>query len=255
MGCRRQPRVPMTLSVSLCGMDAKGRAFVEHVRTRDISRDGGQLEGVLCALKIGDPVALRYNGSTSRFRVVWEKAGAGKARSLGLARCGASALSVDCELPGSGPDDYLRPRLASRRLHPRFKCEVSVEVKLRDAQNPLWVTTGDVGEGGCRVQVPQMVPPLSEVNVGLWLEDSKVWVEGIVTHSLYGWGTGIKFRGLHEDAREKLARIVSQQDGEVSDRRVSIEPNLVHAGDFKGMEIVPKAAAPEDALLELLLER
>lgn len=244
----------MTLSVSLCGMDAKGRAFVEHVRTRDVSRDGAQLEGVLGALKIGESVALRCDGSTSRFRVIWEQSGEGDARNLGLARSGISALPTDCELPASASDDYLRPRALRRRRYARFKCEVAVEIKLRETKNPMWVTTSDVGEGGCRVQVPQMVQPLSDVNVGLWLDGIKVWVEGTVTHSVYGWGTGIRFRGLHEDAREKLASIIQEQDGEVSDRRMSLTPNLVHATDFKGMA-APTASTAGDAMLELLLER
>jgi PilZ domain len=223
MGSRRQPRVAMTLSVSLCGMDAKGRAFLEHVRTRDISRDGAQLEGVLGTLGIGDAVTLRCEGNTSRFRVIWEQDGEGRARTLGLSRIGSSSLPVDSVLVASAPDDYLRPRVTVRRRHPRFKCEVPVELKLKEKAGPLWVATSDVSEGGCRLQVPQLVDPLSEVAVALWLDDKKIWIEGTVAYSLYGWGAGIRFRGMSEDSQQKLLRLIAERDAAVSDRRSASE--------------------------------
>jgi len=222
MGCRRQPRLPMTLTATLCGMDARGRAFFERVRTRNLSRDGALVEGVSSAVKAGDFVTLRHAGNTTRFRVIWEQPLTNGEREVGMARFGSAPAPVDYTLPDSAPDDYLRPRRAQRRQHPRYQCEVAVELKLHGVRTPMWVTACDISPEGCRVQLPVAVAPLTEMTVGLWLNDAKIWVLGTVTHSLYGCGTGIRFRGLHADARQRLSRAISAHDVEVPDRRVGV---------------------------------
>jgi len=46
----------MILTASLCGMDAKNRAFLERVRLTNLSRDGVLIENVESAVKVGDLV-------------------------------------------------------------------------------------------------------------------------------------------------------------------------------------------------------
>src|ERR1700758_4553852 len=110
MGCRRQSRTATTLAVSLCGTDAKGRAYIERVVTHNISRDGALLEGVRCPARIGDAVVVRCADNTGRFRVIWEQADGRETRRIGLARLTPSNRIEYLEAAATEPDQYLRPR-------------------------------------------------------------------------------------------------------------------------------------------------
>lgn len=217
MGCRRQPRVPMALNATVCGMDAKGRSFLDRVRVLNMSRDGALLEDVSCGVSVGDLVALRCEGSTRRYRVTWEESGA-QGRRIGLTGAGSACALADW-LPAAGRDDFIRPRVAVRRQYARHVCEIAVEMRLRDITTPMWVTACDLTEGGCRVQVPHAMTPDTEVSVALWLGGERVWVQGNVTHSIYGCGTGIRFTKLERVARERIAALVAAGDAMVVDRR------------------------------------
>lgn len=211
----------MTLPASLCGMDAKGRAFLDRVRVLNMSRNGALLEDVSCGVKVGDVVALRCNETTRRFHVIWEQPGSGDGRQIGLAAAGPVPATVDCWLPASGPDEYVRPRVTSRRQQARYECEIAVEIRIRGDQPPMWVTASDVSDGGCRVQVPHAMEPLTEVSLALWLEEERVWMHGTITHSVYGCGTGIRFRQLQQSTQHKLENLLASSDKEVPDRRES----------------------------------
>lgn len=218
MGCRRQPRLPMTLTATVCGMDAKGRSFLDRVRVVNLSRDGAMLEDSSCAVSVGDTVALRCEGATRRFRVIWAQSN-GEGRQIGLAGVGLAPMTGEPWLPASSVDDFLRPRLTLRREYARYVCEIAVEMRLRDVSTPMWVTASDFSEGGCRVQVPHAMTTGTEVSVALWLNGERVWVLGDVTHCVYGCGTGIRFKKLDRVARERIASLVHSSAAKVSDRR------------------------------------
>jgi hypothetical protein len=208
----------MTLSATVCGMDAKGRSFLDRVQVLNLSRDGALLEDVSCAVRVGDTLALRCEGSTRRYRVTWEQSTA-EGRRVGLAGVGNAPTAAEGWLPASGTDDYQRPRKTVRREHDRHVCEIAVELRLKDVSTPLWVTASDLSEGGCRVQVPHAMTPGTEVNVALWVDNERVWVLGEVTHCIYGCGTGIRFKKLDRAARERIASLIAKGEDMVLDRR------------------------------------
>ncbi len=223
MGCRRQPRIPITIPANLCGMDAKGRAYVDRVRLVNMSRDGAHLEDVSCGVRVGDTVALRCDETTRRFRVIWSQAGNDNGRQLGLAAASPVPPALEKWLPLSAPDEYVRPRAEQRRRHARYECEVSAEIRPRGDAAPMWVTAIDISEGGCRLQIPHAMTPETEVSLAMWIEGERVWVHGIITHSLYGCGSGIKFTSLQQSARHKLTYLLASSDKEAADRRESTE--------------------------------
>ncbi|MFY9560193.1 MAG: PilZ domain-containing protein [Terriglobales bacterium] len=230
MGCRRQPRLPMTLTASLCGMDVKGRAFLERVRITNLSRDGALLEEVNSAVKLGDLVTLRCDETTRRFRVIWAEPGSGEGRQVGLAGIGPVPTTAECWLPASGSDEFVRPRVSIRRESSRYECEIAVELRMRDVATPLWVTASDISEAGCCVQVPHAMEPNTEMSIALWLDGERVWMQGKVTHSLYGCGTGIEFTKIDRVALLRIANVLANSETEVSDRRASaVEQNPLYA--------------------------
>jgi hypothetical protein len=210
----------MTLTGTVCGMDAKGRPFLDRVQVMNLSRDGALIEDVTCAVRVGDAVALRCEAITRRYKVMWEQS-SGKGRRLGLAGIATGSTLVEDWLPASGVDDFIRPRLTARREHARHVCEVAVEIRLRDLSTPMWVTACDLSESGCRVLVPQAMTPGTEVSVALWLDGERVWIQGEVTHSIYGCGTGIQFKKMDRVAQQRISQLVSSGDDKVSDRRES----------------------------------
>ena len=219
----------MTLTASLCGMDAKNRAFLERVRVTNLSRDGALLENVNCAVKVGNLVTLRCDETTRRFRVIWERS-VGEGRQIGLAGVGPVPTTADCWLPASGADEYVRPRVTLRRESSRYECEIAVEMRIQDVATPMWVTANDISEAGCRVQVPHAMEPNTEVSIALWLDGERVWMQGKVTHSLYGCGTGIEFTKIERAALLRIANVLANSETEVSDRRESaVELNQLTA--------------------------
>ncbi len=223
MGCRRQSRTATTLRVNLCGTDAKGRAFIERVNTANISRDGASVEGVKCNLQPGDIVVLRCEDNTGRFRVVWEHATPEQGKKMGLSRIASASYSEEAVGVLEELDEFKRPRVRARRKAQRYECEVAAELHVKNIKIPMWVTTMNLGEGGCGVQTVVSVPENTEVNAAFWLEDAKIWVPGVVVSSLYGLGTGIRFTGLSKAAREQLQEFLNRKGVVPADRRQSPE--------------------------------
>jgi hypothetical protein len=209
--------------VNLCGTDAKGRAVIERVNTANISRDGAFLEGVKSNLQPGDIVVLRCEENTGRFRVIWEQATADQGKKMGLSRMASPSYSEDAVGVLEELDDFKRPRVRARRKAQRYECEVAAELHVKNIKIPMWVTTMNLGEGGCGVQTVVSVPENTEVNAAFWLEDAKFWVPGVVVSSLYGLGTGIRFTGLSKAAREQLQEFLSRKGAVPADRRRSTE--------------------------------
>lgn len=68
---RGQKRIPILLSVRIWGMDAAGKAFIEDVKTFDITACGARLQGLHCRQKPGDVIGVQHAGEKARFKVVW----------------------------------------------------------------------------------------------------------------------------------------------------------------------------------------
>ncbi len=222
MGSRRQPRASYTLPVSICGTDRKGRAFIERGITQNISREGAAIEGVRCAIETGDTVVLRSGSSTGRFRVVWvQEPGHGQHKKVGLLRLASAGLTEDPSLPAAAPDEYEHPRVQVRRKHLRYRHELAAELRLKDVKIPMWTTTENLSEGGCSVQTPLRVPASTELIIGVWVDQVRIWAQGIVVSSAYGLGTGIKFTDMSHESRLLLREFLSRQGQEVIDRRES----------------------------------
>lgn len=223
MGSRRQSRTTASLAVNLCGTDAAGRAFIERVVTHNISRNGALLEGVRCPVRTGDIVVVRCADNTSRFRVIWEQRDGKGTKCVGLARLTSSSHIEDLEASDPEADTYLRPRTRARRMHPRFQCEIAAELRLKNIQTPMWVTSVNLSEEGCSVNTLVSVPPLTELNIAMWLGTDKVWAQGVVVSSLYGLGTGINFTCMSRQGREHLREFLALQREAVTDRRAEAE--------------------------------
>jgi hypothetical protein len=208
---------------------------MERARTRNISRDGALLEGVKGQVRPGDLVVVRCEENTGRFRVVWKQdAERGAGKVLGLVRVETPGRKEDSDLPMLEPDDYQRPRVQVRRQHPRYQCEIAAELRMKGAQIPMWVTSVNLSESGCAVETVVAVPNLTDVKVTLWLDEVKIWAQGVVVTSQYGFGTGIKFTSISRQDSEYLKEFLARATRDISDRRAEAGQ---HADAEVGQEV------------------
>jgi hypothetical protein len=111
LGKRREPRVQARLQVRIAGIDVSGRALLEMVPTRNISRQGALLAGIQGKLKLGEIIAITYKNSRARFRVTWVgDAGTDRAGQIGVQSVGPEKCIWDTTtLPPMAADTYGAP--------------------------------------------------------------------------------------------------------------------------------------------------
>jgi PilZ domain len=220
MGHRQEPRLELNLPATLCGMDASGRPFLESVTIHNISGNGLLVENKRSVVDTADMVVVRCGQHKSRFKAAWVYTSPTNSHQwLGLQHVHPTTLSWGLDLPVPAPDEYERPRLQTRRRHPRFSCELSVEVRKKKMTTPTWSSTSNIGEGGCFVQMLNVLPISTPVEIGLWVGQCKIWASGIIVSNVTGFGIGIKFTELSAEASYRLRQAI-RGSIESLDRRV-----------------------------------
>ncbi|MGE5204290.1 MAG: PilZ domain-containing protein [Chlamydiota bacterium] len=212
MGRRRQGRTTARLAVKLWGTDASGRAFIDSVFTRNISAQGVQLEGVKRQLKPGDAVGVTYKQQKARFRVTWVGEAGGEEQGLvGLENAVPGQPLWDVPLPAAAPDPYVPAKVADRRRSPRFECRASVEVRLQSSGSPVRGNLVDLSLGGCYIEMMIPLPVSTQLDLVIWLRNSKLATPGLVTSSHAGFGVGVKFIGMGKPERQLLEQYLAEQ--------------------------------------------
>jgi hypothetical protein len=120
----------------------------------------------------------------------------------------ASASGV----PPFEPDIFSPNWGQDRRVHPRIKCFVAVELRVNDADTPIWGNLSNTSLGGCQVETAALVGGGSKVEIGLWVASGKIWVKGlalngVVTRSAAA-GVRIRFAGLDAPGKENLRQFL-----------------------------------------------
>lgn len=222
-GKRRDDRVAATLPVRIFGMDSTGHPFTEQVRTRNVSKRGALLVGVKTSLKAGEVIGLTHSDRKSRFRVVWVAA----SNSLQGGQIGVEDMSANesiwvVPVPKSQPDTFIAPRGQNRRQHPRYHTEIAAELRVSGGV-PVWGKLSDISAGGCYVEMMIPLAVSTKLKLTLWVEQTKVFAQGVVISSHAGYGCGIKFTDMTKPDREILERFleVLKATAPPEDRRFS----------------------------------
>ena len=100
-----------------------------------------------------------------------------------------------------------------RRRHPRIKCFVAVELHVDRAEVPVWGNLCNTSIGGCLVETAKPVKSGSNVEIGLWVANGKIWVKGfivsgIVTRSAPTTGVRVRFANMESPERENLRQFL-----------------------------------------------
>ena len=208
MGKRREPRKEIKVPVRIFGTDSEGKIFSEKVLTANVSLQGVQLVGVQSQPKIDEIIGLTYGATKAHFRVKWiGKAGTAQAGQLGLLNLSPEKSFWDFPLPSPAMDNSVL-NTRERRAHPRLKCANSVEVFPQGQTIPIRSRTSDLSVGGCFLEMPNPLPAGSQIRLGLWVKEFKMWVTGQVVTSTPGFGIGVKFTEIAERDRDQLKQFL-----------------------------------------------
>jgi hypothetical protein len=116
-------------------------------------------------------------------------------------------------VPPFEPDIFSSNWAQDRRRHPRIKCFVAVELRVNDAEAPIWGNLSNTGLGGCQVETASPVAGGAQVEIGLWVASGKIWVKGlalngVVTRSIPSSGVRIHFGGMNSAEKENLRQFL-----------------------------------------------
>lgn len=210
-GKRRDDRVSATLPVRIFGMDSSGHPFSEQVRTRNISKRGALLTGVKTPLKAGEVIGLAHSDRKSRFRVAWvAAANSFEAGSVGIEDVSPAGSIWVVPVPKAEKEDkFMAPRTENRRQHPRFKTDIAAELRVPGGV-PVWGKLSDISAGGCYVEMMIPFQVGMKLKLTLWIDQTKVFVQGFIISSHRGYGCGIKFTEMTKADRDVLDQFLER---------------------------------------------
>jgi hypothetical protein len=200
------------LQIRIAGIDVNGRALLQMVTTRNISRSGALLEGLQGTLKPEETVSLTYKNNKARFRVSWVgETGSAKAGQIGVQSVDATKCIWDTALlPPAAPDTYAAPA-RERRKHRRVPCRLGAELYVQGTETLTRVHVTNISVGGCFLEMATLAPDKARVKIVIWANDTKLTVHGVVVSRRPGFGVSIKFTEVTEEVQGELQRFIQSQ--------------------------------------------
>jgi c-di-GMP-binding flagellar brake protein YcgR len=210
MGKRIDLRLDIQLPVRIFGTDRTGATFSQKAITVNISRTGAQIAAVVPDLAVEEIIGLTYGVNRVHFRVKWiGKPGSPRAGHIGLLNIAPEKPLWEIPLPQSPSPDSFQPVRGERRQHPRFRCQNSVEIHVRDGAT-FWGTVADLSLGGCYMEMPIPIEAGTKVKVGIWLGQDKISAESEVAHKTGNVGIGLRFVEIAEPDLDKIRAFLSK---------------------------------------------
>ena len=95
-----------------------------------------------------------------------------------------------------------------RRLHPRLKCRVTIELQIEAGEAPVFANLTDISMGGCYIETSTIMSPGSKLKLGFSMDDPSLSADGVVARLDPGSGVAVQFRELNRDGRDRMFRIL-----------------------------------------------
>jgi len=95
-----------------------------------------------------------------------------------------------------------------RRLHPRLKCRVTIELTAEPAGTPVFGSLTDVSLGGCYVETSAILSPGTNLKLGFSMDDGNLSANGVVARIDPGTGIAIQFKEMNREDRAKMFKIL-----------------------------------------------
>jgi len=95
-----------------------------------------------------------------------------------------------------------------RRLHPRMKCRVTIELQTEAGGAPQFANLTDISLGGCYVETSTILGPGSKIKLGFSIDDGSLSAEGVVARLDPGSGIAVQFPEMNREGRERMLKIL-----------------------------------------------
>ena len=121
----------------------------------------------------------------------------------------AAAVAPAPDPPPFEPDIFTPNWGQDRRMYPRIKCFVAVEIHVKGSATPVWGNLSNTSMGGCFIESVTPIGAGEDVEIGLWLASGKIWVKGmvlngVVTKSTPSFGIRVRFAPMEGAERHSL---------------------------------------------------
>jgi diguanylate cyclase (GGDEF)-like protein/putative nucleotidyltransferase with HDIG domain len=95
-----------------------------------------------------------------------------------------------------------------RRVHPRLKCRVTIELQSETGGAPVFANLTDISMGGCYIETSNILSPGSKIKLGFSMDDTNLSAEGVVARLDPGSGVAVQFREMNRDGRDRMFKIL-----------------------------------------------
>jgi hypothetical protein len=214
-------------------MDSSGHPVNVSAWTVDISAHGVRVRGVSDWSEPGETIGVRHGPEKARFKIVWvgtkdspnegqvglKCVEAGKyiwglaAPQVAAAAAAPAAGSVTSHFP-SEPQVPIglsssTPSANNRRKAARYKANGGARVRETGGTAAQWATLHDLSLGGCYVETTAPLPPTSQVEIVIHINDIQITAKGFVTvcHKLVGMG--VQFSDVSHLNRTRLEQVMA----------------------------------------------
>ena len=133
--------------------------------------------------------------------------------SVGQAVCPEDGTDAEKLLAEADRRMYLEKQkqlsYKDRRLHPRLKCRVTIELQTAEAQGaPVYGSLTDISLGGCYVETSAILSPGTRLKLGFSMDDGSLSAEGVVARIDPGTGMAVQFQEMNREARAQMFKIL-----------------------------------------------
>src|SRR2546428_1469396 len=101
-----------------------------------------------------------------------------------------------------------QPSRKNRRLYPRMKCRVTIELQAHGSEAPLLANLTDMSLGGCFVETSAIMPAGSQLKLTFSIDDGKMQAEGSVVRIDPGSGIAVRFNDMNREERDNMHRVL-----------------------------------------------
>jgi len=101
-----------------------------------------------------------------------------------------------------------QPSRKNRRLYPRMKSRVTIELQPQDGDTPVLGNLIDISLGGCYIETSAILPPGTRLRLVFSIDDGKLHAEGNVVRIDPGSGIAVQFNELNRESKENMHRIL-----------------------------------------------
>lgn len=121
----------------------------------------------------------------------------------------ASTITSSTVRPPFVPDLFTPSFGQDRRTYPRLRCFIAVELRCEGWDAPVWGNLANVSAGGCYIETLEPVRKSTKLEIGLWANNGKVWVKGIVINGVVTennptFGLRLKYTNMDASERDTL---------------------------------------------------